>query len=80
MLPITIRKDPISNGTTAVWNDIIESGVRVKPRSLNIEAGVNIPLNISCKLNVRSYVILSRAPFAYHQALVTPSFLTIEPQ
>lgn len=44
VFPIMIRKVPRSKGTVANWNDIIESGVSVKPRSLNIEAGVKIPL------------------------------------
>ena len=44
VFPMTIRKLPSSRGSTALWKEIIESGVSVNPRSLNIEAGVKIPL------------------------------------
>lgn len=44
VLPTMMRKLPIRSGSTASWKEIIESGVSVKPRSLNIEAGVKIPL------------------------------------
>lgn len=44
VFPMMMRKLPSSNGRTAVWKEFMESGVRVKPRSLNIEAGVNMPL------------------------------------
>ena len=44
VLPMIMRKLPKSNGKIAYWKEIIESGVRVKPRSLNMEAGVKKPL------------------------------------
>ena len=44
VFPIMMRKDPRRSGTTAVWNDSMESGVSVKPRSLNKDAGVKTPL------------------------------------
>ena len=44
VFPMTIRKAPSKSGTMAVWNDSMESGVSVKPRSLNMDAGVKIPL------------------------------------
>ena len=44
VLPIIIRTDPKSSGSTAIWNEMKESGVRVKPRSLKSDAGVKIPL------------------------------------
>ena len=44
VFPMTMRNDPSNKGRTAVWKEIIESGVRVKPRSLNKVAGVKIPL------------------------------------
>ena len=44
VFPMTIRNDPSNKGTIAVWKEIIESGVSVKPRSLNIVAGVKTPL------------------------------------
>jgi hypothetical protein len=46
VFPIIMRKVPNSSGRTAVWKEIIESGVRVKPRSLNIEADVKKPLSL----------------------------------
>lgn len=44
VLPMMMRKLPSSKGRTAYWNDNIESGVRVYPRSLNNDAGVKKPL------------------------------------
>ena len=44
VFPIIIRKAPSRSGTIAVWNDSMESGVSVKPRSLNMDAGVKMPL------------------------------------
>lgn len=44
VLPIITRKVPSRSGTAASWNEIIESGVIVNPRSLNIEAEVKTPL------------------------------------
>ena len=44
VLPIITRKVPSKSGTAASWNEIIESGVIVNPRSLNIEAAVKNPL------------------------------------
>lgn len=44
VLPMMIRKLPTRRIQTAYWKDNIESGVRVKPRSLNIEAAVKTPL------------------------------------
>ena len=44
VFPMMIRKLPNRRGSTAFWNEIIESAVMVKPRLLNIAAGVNIPL------------------------------------
>ena len=44
VLPMMIRKEPNSKGITVVWNEIMLSGVSVKPRSLNIEADVKMPL------------------------------------
>jgi len=46
VLPITIKKDPMINGKTAPWNEIIESGVSVKPRSFNKLAEVKMPLSM----------------------------------
>lgn len=45
VLPIITRKVPSKSGTAASWNEIIESGVIVNPRSLNIEAAVKTPLS-----------------------------------
>jgi hypothetical protein len=44
VLPMMIRKVPRVKGRTANWKEIMESGVRVKPRSLNKDAGVKKPL------------------------------------
>ena len=44
VLPMMIRKDPNKSGKTACSKDIMESGVSVKPRSLNSEADVKMPL------------------------------------
>ena len=46
VFPIMMRNVPMKRGTTAFWKEIIESGVSVKPRSLNKDAGVNIPLDL----------------------------------
>ena len=46
VFPIMMRKVPNSNGKVAVWKDIMESGVKVKPRSLNMDAGVKKPLTM----------------------------------
>lgn len=35
----------MSKTKMAYWKDSIESGVKVKPRSLNIDAGVKTPLS-----------------------------------
>ncbi len=45
VFPMIIRKAPSKRGTIAVWNDSMESGVSVKPRSLNMDAGVKMPLD-----------------------------------
>ena len=47
VLPMMIKKLPRSRGSTAPWNDIMESGVSVKPRSLKRVAEVNMPLQTS---------------------------------
>ena len=47
VLPMIIRMEPRSSGNIANWNEMKESGVRVKPRSLKSDAGVNIPLGWS---------------------------------
>lgn len=44
VFPMIMRKAPSKSGTIAVWNDCMESGVRVKPRSLNKDADVKMPL------------------------------------
>ena len=44
VFPMIMRKAPNRSGRTAVWNDSMESGVSVKPRSLNMDAGVKMPL------------------------------------
>ena len=44
VFPIMIRKLPNSKGNTASWKEIMESGLSVKPRSLNSDAGVKKPL------------------------------------
>ena len=44
VFPIIMRNAPSNSGTIAVWNDSMESGVSVKPRSLNMDAGVKMPL------------------------------------
>jgi hypothetical protein len=46
VLPMMIRKVPSNSGKTAFWKETIESGVSVKPRSLNNEAGVKKPLDL----------------------------------
>lgn len=46
VLPMIMRKAPSKSGTMAVWNDCMESGVSVKPRSLNMDAGVKMPLDL----------------------------------
>ena len=56
VLPMIIRKDPNKSGKTACSNDIMESGVSVKPRSLNIDAGVKMPLIYVRYLNKISYL------------------------
>ena len=43
-MPMIMRKVMSNIGKTAYWNDNMLSGVRVKPRSLNAEADVKIPL------------------------------------
>ena len=77
VFPMMIRKDPRRSSNIDSWNEIIESGVRVKPRSLNKEAGVNIPLNahVSPPIDVGR---VNRT--TYHQLLFTPSLTTTEPQ
>jgi hypothetical protein len=42
--PAMMRIAPTNRGTTAVRNEIIESGVSVYPQSVNIDPGVKIPL------------------------------------
>jgi len=44
VLPMMMRKVMSNIGKIAYWNDNMLSGVRVKPRSLNAEADVKIPL------------------------------------
>ena len=44
VFPMTMKKEPMRRGTTAVSKELNESGVSVKPTSLNNEAGVKIPL------------------------------------
>ena len=44
VFPMIMRKAPSRSGTIAVWKDSMESGVSVKPRSLNMDAGVKMPL------------------------------------
>lgn len=46
VFPMTMRKDPMRRGTTAVSKELNESGVSVKPTSLNNEADVKIPLSL----------------------------------
>lgn len=46
VLPMMIRKVPNNKGKTACWKEIIKSGVRVNPKSLNIEAGVKKPHHV----------------------------------
>ena len=43
VFPMMIKKVPRSRGSTANWNETMESGVSVKPRSLNMDAGVKKP-------------------------------------
>jgi hypothetical protein len=43
VLPMIIRKVPSTRGHIASWKETIESGVSVKPRSLNKEAEVKKP-------------------------------------
>lgn len=43
VLPMMIRKDPSSRGRMAVWKLSILSAVTVKPKSVNIDAGVKMP-------------------------------------
>ena len=74
VLPMTIRKPPKSRIQTAPWKDIIESGVSVKPRSLNNVAGVNMPL---CAFSMLEAQI---SKITYHQTLLTPSLSTMLPQ
>jgi hypothetical protein len=40
VLPMMIRNDISRRGHTAVWNEIMLSGVRVYPRSVNPEFAV----------------------------------------
>lgn len=42
--PAMMRTAPMTRGTVAVRNEIIESGVSVYPQSVNIEPGVKMPL------------------------------------
>lgn len=44
VFPMTIRKEPMRRGTIAVWKETNESGVSVKPTSLNNEEDEKIPL------------------------------------
>jgi len=44
VFPMRMRKLPMSSGKIAVWKEFMESGVRVNPRSLNIDAEVKKPL------------------------------------
>jgi len=44
VLPMTMRKLPRRRGKIAYWKDTMESGVSVKPRSLNMDVEVNTPL------------------------------------
>lgn len=64
-------------GTTAFWKEIIESGVSVKPRSLNIDAGVKIPLDLISRWRPKC----QRQPvmLTHHHVLDTPSLETMEP-
>lgn len=62
VLPMTIRKEPMMRGTTAVSKELNESGVSVKPTSLNNEAGVKIPLSLG------QHKVISEAEVRlYHQ-------------
>jgi hypothetical protein len=47
VLPIIIKNDPKRRGSTASWKETMESGVSVKPKSLNKDAGVKKPLTVS---------------------------------
>lgn len=73
VFPITMRKLPSRRGNTALWKETIESGVSVKPRSLNREAGVNIPLGL------RKLLLGWRSRSAYHHARDWPTLSTTEP-
>ena len=44
VFPMMIRNVPNKSGKVANWKDTIEFGVNVKPKSLNIDAGVKKPL------------------------------------
>ena len=54
VFPMIMRKAPSRRGTIAVWNDSMESGVSVKPRSLNMDAGVKMPLEPGSDTYVKS--------------------------
>ena len=75
VFPMTIRNDPMNSGRTAVSNDIIESGVSVNPKSLNIDAGVKIPLG-----QTMSKVGDQENTGTYHHTRFCPSPSTTGPQ
>jgi hypothetical protein len=46
VLPMMIKNEPSKMGRTVTWKETMESGVKVKPRSLNMDAGVKKPLSV----------------------------------
>jgi hypothetical protein len=46
VLPMMIKNVPSTRGRTATWKETMESGVSVRPRSLNKDAGVKKPLDV----------------------------------
>jgi hypothetical protein len=66
VFPIMIRKVPKSRGRTHVLKRIMESGLRVNPRSLNIEAGVKKPLPKLASTPEPLYTINDLPPYRTH--------------
>jgi hypothetical protein len=73
VLPARIKKIPRMSGSRARWKETIESGVKVNPKSLNIDAGVKIPLSA-----LATMWALEWFP-THHHSRDMPKSLTTEP-
>lgn len=80
VFPMMMRKAPRRRGRIASWKDTMESGVRVNPRSLNMDAGVNIPLShISALIKYKALSNLTTKLWTVrHCQLLAPMFRYVQ--